>query len=83
VPIIVTDATNMGEGVLEFGAGFSSEATPESLARSLTAAARVTDDGLVEMQRNALRLAERWSWSRVAEDYARGLERVVSTAISE
>jgi glycosyltransferase involved in cell wall biosynthesis len=79
VPLIVTDATNMGNGVVEFGAGFSSQATPDSLAQSLAAAASVTDEALVEMQRNALRLAERWSWSRVAEDYARGLELVVNS----
>jgi glycosyltransferase involved in cell wall biosynthesis len=79
VPLVVTDATNMGNGVVEFGAGFSSQATPESLAQSLAAAARVTDESLVEMQHNALRLAERWSWSRVAEDYARGLELVINS----
>lgn len=77
VPIVTTEATNMADGLREYGAGFVAKVSPEALAHELVRAARCDDQAVSAMRENAHRLAQRWSWPNVARDYATGYRQVL------
>lgn len=77
-PVIVSPETNMGGMVSEFRAGIQVELNPERVAEAILQVSR-NRSLQKEHRQGVVKLRERLSWQRVAEDYIQGYSQVLES----
>lgn len=76
-PVMVSPESNMGGLVEEYEAGLQVNLRPEDVAAAISTVS--ADRGIWKRHRDGVvRLKERLDWHRVAQDYIRGYEQVVT-----
>jgi glycosyltransferase involved in cell wall biosynthesis len=77
-PVILTEATNLGEFVEDFGAGLLVDPTPDDIAEGLTRMLGTPVERYEAMCSAARRLvSELFTWPKVAEEISAGYRRIL------
>lgn len=68
LPCLLTPGTNMADSVASAGCGWVAEATPESIAATILKIVNSVSFDKELLRQNALNLARKFSWEKIAED---------------